>query len=316
MIVRRFRFAILLVLIGLFAMPAAAQDDLAEQAAELQASTLTVEYYETTVTFENQGQKIIGTLAMPASDAPVPLVLLFHGFKGERDELPVMNTDEGMYGRTARIFAERGVASLRIDFRGSGESDGLWEDTTFTGQASDAIAAIDFVGSLPGVDPERIGIIGLSQGGMVASLTASQDPRVKSVVLWSPVANPASNYTNIMPMDTIRQGLALADGEALPVTLPWGEETSMKRPFFEELFTVDPVAAITRYAGPLLVIVGSRDTTVYPQPQQGQVYVNYHEGDEALVVLDGDHVFDVLATGPDVLDEAIFNSLAWLLNTL
>ena len=67
---------------------------------------------------------------------------------------------------------------------------------------------------------------------------------------------------------------------------------------------------------PTLVIVGSRDTTVYPQPQAGEIFLNYHDGDEALVVLDGDHIFDVLATGPEVLDEAIFNSLAWFNATL
>jgi hypothetical protein len=117
-------------------------------------------------------------------------------------------------------------------------------------------------------------------------------------------------------MEIIQEGLALADDEVLPVTLPWGEETGMKRGFFEELFTVDPVAAITQYTNPLLVIVGSRDTTVYPQPQAGQIFLNYHEGEEAMVVLDGDHIFDVLATGPEVLDLAIFNSLAWFMETL
>jgi uncharacterized protein len=253
---------------------------------------------------------------MPTTDEAVPLVLLFHGFKGERDELPIVNTEEAMYSRTARIFAERGVATLRIEFRGSGESEGLWEDTTFTSQISDALVALDFVQTLEGVDPERIGIIGLSQGGLVAASAAGQDARVKSLVLWSAAANPASNFTALLPMELIQQGLALPDGEALPVTLPWGEETSMKRGFFEELFTVDPVAAITAYNGPMLVVVGSRDTTVYPQPQQGQVFLNYHEGDEALVVLDGDHVFDVLATGPEVVDQAIFNSLAWFMETL
>ncbi len=173
------------------------------------------------------------------------------------------------------------------------------------------MAALDFVETLEGVDTARIGVIGLSQGGLVGASLAGQDARVKSLVLWSAAASPASNFANILPMDTIKAGLALADGEALPITLPWGEETSMKRGFFEELFTVDPVAAITKYAGPMLVIVGSRDTTVYPQPQQGEVFMNYHEGHEALVVVDGDHVFDVLSTGPEVLDQAIFNSLAW-----
>jgi fermentation-respiration switch protein FrsA (DUF1100 family) len=309
---RRFQVLFLiLVLVGFGLLPAAAHEDLAAKAAELAASAPSFEYAETIVHFENEGLQLIGTLAMPTTDAPVPLVLLFHGFKGERDELPVVNTEEAMYSRTARIFAERGIATLRIEFRGSGESEGLWEDTTFTSQISDAVAALDFVGTLEGVAVEHIGVIGLSQGGLVAASLASQDARVKSLVLWSAAASPASNFANILPMDTIKAGLALADGEALPITLPWGEETSMKRGFFEELFTVDPVAAITRYAGPMLVIVGSRDTTVYPQPQQGQAFLNYHDGHEELVVLDGDHIFDVLATGPEVLDQAIFNSLAW-----
>lgn len=314
---RRLSVLILVILLlGVWGIPAAAQDDLASQAAGLMAAQPAFEYTETIVNFENLGQKIIGTLAMPTTDTDVPLVLLFHGFKGERDELPIVNTDEGMYSRTARIFAGQGIATLRIEFRGSGESEGKWEDTTFTGQISDAIAALDYVGTLKGVDSNRIGIIGLSQGGLVAASAAGQDARIKSLVLWSPVANPPTTYANIMTMDTIKAGLALTGDEALPVTLPWGEETSMKRAFFDEMFTVDPVASITHYANPLLVVVGSRDTTVYPQPESGQLFLNYHDGQEQLVVLDGDHVFDVLATGPDVLDQAIYNSLAWFMNTL
>lgn len=309
------RLMVMAVLL-LWVVPVTAQEDMAAQVEALMASEATFEYAESIVNFENEGLNIIGTLAMPTADEAVPLVLLFHGFKGERDELPIVNTEEAMYSRTARIFAERGVATLRIEFRGSGESEGLWEDTTFTSQISDALVALDFVQTIEGVDPERIGIIGLSQGGLVAASAAGQDARVKSLVLWSAAANPASNFTALLPMELIQQGLALPDGEALPVTLPWGEETSMKRGFFEELFTVDPVAAITAYSGPMLVVVGSRDTTVYPQPQQGQVFLNYHEGEEALVVLDGDHVFDVLATGPEVVDQAIFNSLAWFMETL
>ncbi len=306
----------LLLLVGLWVLPAAAQEDMEAMVTELMASEPSFEYGETIVNFENLGLNIIGTLAMPDSDEAVPLVLLFHGFKGERDELPIVNTEEAMFSRTARIFAERGIATLRIEFRGSGESEGAWEDTTFTGQIADAIAALDFAGTLEGVDAERIGIIGLSQGGLVGAEAAGQDDRVKSLVLWSPAANPASNFANILPMETILAGLALADDEVLPVTLPWGEETGMKRPFFEELFTVNPVAAITGYANPMLVIMGSRDTTVFPPQQMGETFLNYHEGDEQLIVLDGDHIFDVLATGPEVLDAAIFNSLAWFMTTL
>jgi uncharacterized protein len=311
------RVVTLMVSLFLIVPIAAAQDDdMDAQVEALMASEPSFEFAETIVNIENEGLMMVGTLALPASESPVPLVLLFHGFKGERDELPIVNTEEAMFSRTARIFAERGIASLRIEFRGSGESEGLWEDTTLTGQISDAIAALDFAQTIEGVDPERIAILGLSQGGAVGASVAGQDARVKSLVLWSAAANLASNFSNLLPLEVMQAGLALPDGEALPVTLPWGEETSMKRGFFEELFTVDPVAAITRYSGPMLVVVGSRDTTVYPMPQQGQIFLNYHDGEEALVVLDGDHIFDVLTTGPEVLDQAIFNSLAWIMATL
>jgi cephalosporin-C deacetylase-like acetyl esterase len=314
----RFRLLISLVLLVVMvaALPVSAQDDLGAAAEALMSSEATFTYSESVVTFENLGQQIVGTLAMPDSDEAVPLVLLFHGFKGERDELPVMNTEDGMYSRTARIFAERGIATLRIDFRGSGDSEGEWADTTFTGQINDAIAALDFVSTLDGVDAERIGIIGLSQGGLVGASAAGQDARVKSLVLWSAANNPALNFSNLLPMETIMEGLALEDDAVLPLTLPWGEETELRRGFFEELFLVDPVANITTYTNPLLVVVGLRDTTVSPMPWAGQVFLEYHDGEEALVVLDGDHIFDVLSTGPEVLDMAIFHSLAWFMETL
>ena len=94
--------------------------------------------------------------------------------------------------------------------------------------------------------------------------------------------------------------------------LPWGVETALRGPFFEDVFLVDPVAEIASYGGPMMVIVGERDTTVTPQPQAGQVFLNYHVGAEELVVLDGDHVFDVLSERPEIIDEALTWSLAWL----
>lgn len=270
---------------------------------------------EEDVQFANEGQTIVGTLAKPDTEGVYPIILLFHGFTGTRNELPVLNTDnEFMYSRTARLLAERGYASLRIDFRGSGESEGNWEDTTFSGQISDAYAALDFVTTLDSIDTEQIGVIGLSQGGLVAASIAD-DPRIGSVVLWSPVANPPDTYGTIVGKETIVSGLA-SGGEAVNMTLPWGAEISLKTGFFEDLYNIDPIAEITAYSRPLMVIVGSRDDTVTPQPYYGQAYINYHEGDEMLVVVDGDHVFDILMTGPEVMDEAVFWSLAWFESTL
>ncbi len=301
----------LLLTLSLLAGPLAAQDSLADAAAAAAGSMAEHSVSESDVNIDNMGHTIVGTLALPDGEGPFPVALLLHGFTGTRHELPVLGTEDTMFSRAARWLGERGVASLRIDFRGSGESDGAWEDTTFSGQISDAIAALDYLEMLEGVDSGSISIIGLSQGGLVAAATAGRDGRVSNVVLWSAVASPPVSYGILLGHDTVLAAATSGD-EVTTIMLPWGVETSLRGHFFEEIYLVDPVAEIAGYGGPLLVIVGERDTTVTPMPQAGQVYLDYHEGAEALVVLDGDHVFDVLSERPEVIDEALAYSLAWL----
>lgn len=319
MVTRRFLLMALTICLALIGFGrVVAQDEASTQTLHDELLTAEPQFgvVEEVVNYENEGQKIVATLAMPdGGDGPYPVVLLFHGFKGERDELPIVNVDEGMYTRAARALAGQGYASLRVDFRGSGESEGLWEDTTFTGQISDAIAALDYLETVDNIDASRIGVIGLSQGGLVASATAGRDDRVDTVVLWSAVASPAATYPGLLGQELITNGLKTGD-TAIPFTLPWGEETSLKQPFFDDIYNVDPVAEITNYDGPLMAVVGLRDTTVSPMPYMGEIYMDYHAGPEMLVAVDGDHIFDVLATGPAVLDDVIAWSLAWIKQTL
>lgn len=300
-----------LLALCLLALPLTAQEGVAGAAAMLADSMADFKVIESEVTIESMGESIVGTLALPVGDGPFPVVLLLHGFTGTRHELPVLGTEDTMFSRSARWLGERGHASLRIDFRGSGESDGAWEDTTFSGQISDAIAALDYLSGMEGIDSGRISVLGLSQGGLVAAATAGRDARVSNLVLWSAVSSPPMSYGILLGFDTLLSGAASVD-EATAITLPWGAEITLRAPFFEEVILVDPVAEIASYGGPLLVLVGERDTTVTPQPQAGQVFLDYHEGEEQLVVLDGDHVFDVLAERPEIIDEALAWSLAWL----
>ena len=279
------------------------------------------EITEHEIAFENEGGTVYGTLTLPARKAHrLPTVLMLHGFTGNRQELPIIEADgsidetDTMFSRTALMLAEQGMAVLRIDFRGSGESiDELtFADTTFSGQVSDAMAAVEWL------DDDRrfgdIGILGLSQGGLVGSITAEANTSVDSLVLWSPVANPVDTYKTVLGEDSVLSGL---NQDSTHIVLPWGAEIDLDRPFFEELYTTDPVAAISHYDGPLQVVVGTLDTIVTPQPQYGQLYVTYHEGYEELVVVDGDHIFDILAgNGAPALMEAIAEGIDHFEKTL
>jgi alpha/beta superfamily hydrolase len=90
----------------------------------------------------------------------------------------------GAYGASERVVDFQNQGQKIIGFRGSGESEGQWEDTTYTGQIADALAAIDYLATLPEIDLQRLAVLGFSQGGLVAAETAARDNRVKSVVLW------------------------------------------------------------------------------------------------------------------------------------
>lgn len=247
---------------------------------------------EERVTFLSEGQEVVGTLALPEGE-PAPVVLLLHGFTGSRDELPIPGTEEGVFSRTARLLAERGYASLRIDFRGSGESlaDLTFADTTFEGQVADALAAIDWLQAEPRVAGEDVFVIGWSQGGLVTTAVAGRSGVPDATALWAAVADPEESFGGLIGAEALAGALAMAEGETWTITLPWGAEIDLGRGFFEGVATFDPTAEIAAYAGPLFVAQGTLDTTVLPHAADALIAA--HEGPEELWLRDMDHVFNV-----------------------
>jgi esterase/lipase len=92
-----------------------------------------------------------------------------------------------LYVRLSEALAAAGIASLRIDFRGCGDSEGNFIDTTFEGQVEDALHGLKHLTDESQIDSDRIGILGRSLGGPVAIVAARRYGLVKSVVLWASV---------------------------------------------------------------------------------------------------------------------------------
>ncbi|MCL6548215.1 MAG: lysophospholipase [Alicyclobacillus sp.] len=135
----------------------------------------------------------------------IPAAILYHSFTSTKVE------PHRMYVKLSRELERRGVASFRFDFSGSGESDGDFEEMTVSGEVEEAKAILDHVRRWPGIDPDRVSLVGFSLGGLVASLTAGDRPDdVHKLVLIAPAAN--------MP-ETVRQ-LAADAGVALPGSGP------------------------------------------------------------------------------------------------
>ncbi len=266
------------------------------------------EMTETTVTIERPGQDVIGTLALPSGD-PAPVVLLLHGFTGSRHELATDAVPPGVFAHTALRLAEAGYASLRIDFAGSGEAtdEMSFAETTFEGQIADAIAAVEYLQDLDSIANDDLFLIGWSQGGLVAAATAGRTGAFDATALWNAVATPRETFAGILTEEVIAAGLAAADDEPVPVTLPWAE-IALNGAFFDGLETLDPVAEIAAYDGPLFVAQGSLDTTVVPT--SADLFIDAHDGPETLWTAEMDHVFNIFATA-DELEEMIATNIAY-----
>src|ERR1700722_17738329 len=136
------------------------------------------------IVLENQGQKIFGILHRPVIPSDkYPAVLICHGLAGHK------TGKYRIYVIFAEMLAKVGIASLRIDFRGSGDSEGDFSDMTLTSEVSDALLSLDFLKTVQDVDADRIGIFGRSIGGTVAFMTVHRDPAkcIKSIATWAPI---------------------------------------------------------------------------------------------------------------------------------
>lgn len=253
------------------------------------------------VRFEVDGQKLFGMLHLPpAADGPVPGVVFCHGFTGHKIEAHFL------FVKTARALEAEGVASLRFDFRGSGESEGEFSDVTVSREIQDAAAAVDLLAADPRVDPGRLGILGLSLGGAVAACLAGQDARVRSLALWSAVARPRA-LCEEAPRQAWGQ-LVRRHGHLDIGALAVG------RDLVEDLPRHDPVAAVRRSAARVLVVHSEADASV-PVTDADLYVAARAETDspvEKAIVPGADHTYTTLKWERQV----IARTVAWFTQTL
>jgi len=119
------------------------------------------------ISFQNGDVRLAGMLMLPAGYGPFPGAVFIHGSGTSR-------RDNAWYLTFARALQANGVAVLLPDKRGSEKSGGDWRDTSFEVLATDTDAALDFLAETPGIDTNRIGLVGFSQGGWIAPIVASK----------------------------------------------------------------------------------------------------------------------------------------------
>ncbi len=253
---------------------------------------------------------VAGTLHRPAGSRKTPAVLLCHGFTGSKTE------SHWIFVKMARALVKSGIAAYRFDFRGSGESGGEFASMTIGREIGDARAALSLLARQDGIDPARLGVLGLSLGGCVGANLAARAVNVRSLALWSAVG------------DTSRW---FAGARRRYLRMPWDPGTRRPRGpggvfdlgglalssrFFTNATAVNPIAALRRCRRrfPVMVLHGTADASVPVSTADAYFDVLHRNGYPVRkVILAGvDHTYTRL----DWESEVIRMTAGWFRRTL
>lgn len=287
-------------------------------------------YEEEDVTFENKaaGVKLAGTLTRPRTKDPVPAVLLIAG-SGPNTR------DEAVFGHRpflvlADYLTRQGFAVLRYDKRGIGSSTGDFAQATTVEFADDALAGVDYLKQRKEIDPAKIGLIGHSEGGIIAPIVASRSKDVAFIVLMAGTGLTGEQILYLQgaliakamgakPEAVARQKalqeqmFTIAKQEKDPATAEKKKKAgdpekfaqaqikTVLSPWMRYFLIYDPATALKEVNCPVLAINGEKDLQVPPKENLPAIEAALKAGgnkDYTIKELPGlNHLFQAATTG-------------------
>jgi len=224
--------------------------------------------------FRVDGAMLRGHLHRPAGAEMLrPGILLIPGFAD------TAVGPHNLHRALADALAQAGFVALRFDYRGQGESDGDFRAFTAQSGLEDARGALTCLCQQAGVDRQRLGVVGFSLGGTLASLLAAEVPEIRALTLLAPVAYPATVFRTFFT----DQHLLQAEQQGWMDWLGWAVGSA----FLSSTTTLNPLQALQHSQAAALVIQGTADVEV--SPENGEAYAQ--QGATLRWLEGGDHQF-------------------------
>jgi len=289
-------------------------------------------YHDEDVTYENKVQNVTlaATMTIPQGKGPFPAVVLITG-SGPQDR------DESLMGHKPFLvlsdyLTRHGIAVLRADDRGTAKSTGDFATATTADFATDTEAGIAYLKTRPEVDPHKIGLIGHSEGGVIAPMIAARNKDVAFIVMMAGPGVPGDQIL-IAQVEAIdrasgrsagdtakdvareREVLTLLETEKdhdvlqkelkdkldVPEAQAGAAIKQLTSPWFRYFISYDPATALRKVTCPVLAIIGEKDTQVPAKLNLPAIRAaleqagNQHFEADELPALN--HLFQTAATG-------------------
>jgi uncharacterized protein len=260
------------------------------------------------------GLSLTGTLTLPTTrTGRVPAVVTITGSGSEdRDERISIVEGYRPFWQVADTLARRGVATLRLDDRGVNGSSAGPAGATSADFADDIRAALDYLRARPDIDGSRLGLVGHSEGGMIAPMVAAGDPSLRGIVLMAGPAYTGRRILDFQQRNAVRNAPRLTPAQqqaALAQSAAATDSMDAAVPWMHFFLSYDPLPTARRVTVPVLILQGETDQQVTPE-QSDTLAAAFRAGGNGDVTQRKFAATDHLFVADSVGDPARYGALA------
>jgi uncharacterized protein len=273
------------------------------------------DFQSTDTLIPSRGVSIPVTFVTPvtAGDETFPLVVMAHGHGGTRQE-------SGAFKKVAERLAKKGVASIRMDFPGCGDSSEAFVENNISNMLADILASRDYAIRQPAIDSNRVGLFGYSMGGRLVLLLGDRNDEFKTITTWTPAASDgAGSMISFFGGESAYADYRERASNAGSVlfTTKWGQDQLLGLKWFEDLENSNPLDATTQFAGPLLVLYGDQDAVVLPDVSEAVIAAAVNSGEVVRHVIEGaGHGLGIYSGEAAHAEDAISKTVSFLADRL
>ena len=255
-------------------------------------------YNEVVGTVQNGKRLVPFTALIPQGSGPFPLVVINHGHGGSREE-------NGGFKRLAEAISSRGIATIRMDFPGCGESKAPFTQNTMTNMISDSDACLAFMLKNYSIDKKRVGILGYSMGGRMAmDIVKKSNQPYKAMGLLAPAVASGDDLINLLVGGAEQAKPLEAEAKAkgfVEFTTMYGQKLQLSKEWFADLRKSQPFTKVI-FKGPSIILLGTKDELITTAECDAAENALKSAGStvERVSVPDADHGYGFYSDQPDV----------------
>lgn len=257
---------------------------------------------EKSVLIKGDNYDIPGVLSYTETANKMPAVILCHGTGAQKNEVG------NLFAILAEKLLQRGIASVRIDYAGCGDSKADQRQLTFLGEVEDTKRTCQYICGLKYIDQKNIGILGFSQGARVAAELLKETQEFTCVASWSGACQNGRGAFEGWFQEYYQE--AEEHGYAR-IPMGWRDDLLLSKQWFDEIENTTPMDGLKKYTGPVLAVSGAADEIVPCSHTKEIMAESTNEQSKMLILPGADHIFNVLSEDKAISEHVLDVTADW-----